>query len=342
MDADLSTPLLIEEALASAARLRVAWPWLAEALIPGTVTVVERTQDPRDVIRDRDEHRRDREAAFAATKAGIVPSGPHPAALRIAPVNARAKISADVRQLAETLWTSARGEVLAVFADPTTRTTAGRCRRCAGVGWLPDPAPALDVPPADRAPECLVCRSTGPCPCGTGVGVQPPVCPACESRGNVPTGIACVVCRAVEPCRCDLADAVMTVGLRVILDVLPSVTDADIAAEALRVLDRSDHWARRVAGVGEDRRIIKAPCPACGRRGDFYAEVSDTDRRKWVVRCDWAGCFCLGAGCSCGRPVRYRGRRHLWPAAEWNALAEKLGVDLVNIGARRVKPRSPA
>ncbi len=115
-------------------------------------------------------------------------------------------------------------------------------------------------------------------------------------------------------------------SLLVLLDVLPRIPDAGLVGDVLKTLDWADHRARAVAGVGEDRRLIKAPCPACGRRGDLVAEVSDPDPGNWVARCDSPLCLCTGGGCGCQRPVRKVGRRHLWPAGEWAALAELLGV----------------
>lgn len=319
-DVDLSLPLLLDEAKASAVRLKEAWPWLGEMLEPGTVTVVERNPDLRNADIDEAEHWKDQAARFRSVQAGIVPSGPHPSAIRVGAASARRQIMEDVCDVAEALWRSVNVDttidLIVLAIDPTTRVREKRCDRCCGEQLLPRPADDDGKAPRE-------------------------VCPKCEGRGTEPTNTACMACLTLGACSCDLADAIVAVGMAVILDQLPRVTDPDVAAEAQRMLGRADERARNIAGVGEDKRIIKAPCPACGRRGDLVAEVSSLDASEWKVRCEHPGCVCRGPGCGCGRAVRWPGRKHVWPAAEWdgpNGLAKRLGVDLPGTERRAAKP----
>ena len=131
-----------------------------------------------------------------------------------------------------------------------------------------------------------------------------------------------------------MTDAVTAVALDAVARALPVLTVVDRAADTLRVLERSDEAARRVLGLGEDWRVIKAPCPACGRR-DLHAEVSSPRRDEWSVTCRAEMCACEGPGCGCGRPVRYRGRRHRWPVREWWGLADRIGVDPAELAGLR-------
>lgn len=86
-----------------------------------------------------------------------------------------------------------------------------------------------------------------------------------------------------------------------------------------RALTQADRTARAAAGVGTDRRLLKAECPSCGRRS-LAAEIGSPKPAEWAVICT-RDCRCQGVTCGCKRPVRYPGARHTWPEREWSALA---------------------
>jgi hypothetical protein len=93
-----------------------------------------------------------------------------------------------------------------------------------------------------------------------------------------------------------------------------------------RDLGQADHQARTACGVGTDRRLIKAECPACGRRS-LAAEIGSPKPDEWAILCVRPDCRCRGAECACKRPVRYPGPRHIWPEKEWAALGKLLNQD---------------
>lgn len=301
---------LVDEALAALGRVVEAWPWLADVRVPGRGPVLERRMDPREEPRVGEAHRRDRAAALAAARRGLTGAGPHADAARVAPVAARAFVAHELRLLLERL--AGEGAVFAVL-DPASRRLTARCRWCHGsrvvgmpTGW------AWDWP------------------------ADPPECPLCLGTGEVPAAVRCVACGSVTVCDCDHADAVVSQAAPLLRKQIRAIVDDETAGDALRVVERCDRAARRAAGVAEDRRVIKAPCPACGRH-ELYAEVSSVDRSAWVVRCGYYGCACAGPACGCGRPVRWPGRRHLWPAREWDGpsgLARLLGVPLPGANVR--------
>lgn len=296
---------LADEAVAALARLRQAWPWLAQARLPGvpsTVALVERHLSPTAEAVEADHVRRDRQAGLLAVRSGVVPTGPIRAPARVGALKARAAIQHDVRRLADRLQ-----DAVGALNVPARRAEA--CPWCRGQGVALRPAdwdPAWHWP--DRSPTCSMCGGYRQC------------CPTCRGYG---------------PCGCDDTDLVVMAALDVTAAALPHLLHPEQAADACRVLERCDKQARRVLGLAEDRRVIKAPCPACDRRGELVAEVTSQNRDEWSVTCVSQLCTCSGPGCGCGRPVRWRGRRHRWPAREFPALAELLGVDLQALGWQR-------
>lgn len=310
--------VLVDEALATLERVREAWPWLAEVRLPGKGSPIERRMDPREEARANEAYRRDRAAALLSAKQGRTGAGPHADAGRVGPIAARAFVAHELRRLTERMLTAAAGgPVEFQVMDPASRRRTTRCAWCHGTGWLPPPAGWAWKWPA-----------------------EPLQCPRCLGHCEAPAHTPCTVCGVLAACECDHADAVVHLALELLGDLIPGTVDNEAAMDALRVLERCDRAARNAASVAEDRRVIKAPCPACGRR-ELFAEVSSIDRSAWVIRCASYSCACAGAGCSCGRAVRWPGRRHLWPAREWDGpdgLAARLGVDLP--GTARVLPRS--
>jgi hypothetical protein len=284
---------LITEARAALYRLRTAWLWLAEARIPGpeapTVAVPDRRQH---VLQARaEQHWHDRAAKIEAIKAGRRPSGTRPAAARVGVTDARTEVSRLVAGLAARLWEYAHPseDIVWPVLDYHTVWLAGLCPTCQGTGW--------------RAPPPWWRKTT------------PPVCESCDGHGR--TGRT----HAIDP-----ADQLVALSLGLIIELLPVVRDPEQAADAVRTLDRCDRTARRVANAGEHRIAIAAPCPACNSR-DLWAETSSPRREEWTVRCESQLCVCRGPGCRCCRPVRWRGRRHLWPAEEWADLADLIGAE---------------
>lgn len=292
---------LIDEARAALGRLRSAWLWLAEARIPGpehpTVTVPDTRHH---VLAARaEQHWHDRAAKVEALRAGRKPSGHRAAAARVGVTDARKEVADAVARLAARLWEYMHpgNDVVWPVLDYRTIPLGGRCVECGGTGW--------------RAPPPWWRKTT------------PPACAACDGHGTVTRT------HATDP-----TDQLVALSLHLITDMLPAVTHPEVAADALRVLDRADRQARKVANAGEHRVPIAAPCPACGSR-DLWAETSSPRREEWTVRCEAPLCVCHGPGCSCGRPVRWRGRRHLWPAEEWDApggLSERIGARLPDGG----------
>jgi hypothetical protein len=313
-------------------RLRTAWPWLAEARVPGPDTPTVTPPDRREHIQHvrAEQAAKDRRAKQLALSGGTgpdaavnpaargiptVPPGAHPDAARADPIAARAEIADTIARLADRLWVALeapegdRSITWPVVGAGRVHTTAD-CRTCHGTGATPKPRwwpPGQPWPPDDgEAPPCRHCRG-----------------------GSV---------RHTH--YLDHADILMSVALGLLKDLLPRVNDPDRAADALRALDRCDRTARRAARAGEHRIHIKAPCPACGAR-DLWAETSSPNREEWTVRCEYLDCSCRGPGCPCNRPVRWRGRRHMWPAEEWDGprgLAAVIGVGLPELDQPE-KPR---
>jgi hypothetical protein len=291
---------LVVEARCALGRLRTAWPWLAEARIPGpempTVSVPDRREHVMEARAETYWH--DRNAKFEALRAGRKPSGHRAAAARVGVTDARRTIPDQVARLAARLWEYVHPgrDIEWPVLDYRTVALSGPCTDCKGTGWRP-------APPWWR-------RTT------------PPSCPSCGGEGHVTRT------HATDP-----TDQLMALSLALITDLLPSVRHPEAAADALRVLDRADRTARKAANAAEHRIHIHAPCPVCGNR-DLWAETSSPRTEEWTVRCESHMCVCRGPGCSCGRPVRWRGRRHLWPSEEWGipgGLADRLDGSLPDL-----------
>lgn len=281
---------LIVEARAAVGRLRTAWSFLAEARIPGPETPTVAVPDRREhVLAARaDQHAADRDAKFEALRAGRKPSGSRAAAARVGVTDARAQVADQVAKLAARMWEYAHPaqDVQWPVLDNTTVPLTSVCVRCQGTGW--------------RAPPPWWQRIT------------PPVCEACDGERVTHTTTAL-----------DPTDQLVALSLALIVEVLPEIRHPEAAADAVRTLDRADRTARKVANAGEHRVPIPAPCPACDSR-DLWAETSSPRREEWTIRCEAQMCVCHGHGCPCGRPVRWRGRRHLWPSEEWGELADRI------------------
>lgn len=317
---------LTGEALAALGRLRKAWPWLSQVRVPGRYVPVLRPPDERESTRARarEQWAKDRHAAYEAIKAGRKPTGPHADAARIGPIAARARIAVDVAAAAGRLLEHRGVSTRSVVLQPAGYGMSTECRACSGTGQTPPPRwwPAgKDWParPASWPPDLH-----GP--------VHLPPCRHCRG-GRVAVAVVF-----------DQADAVVVTGLEIVAALLPEVTDELVAAEVLRTLDRAALLAHRVCGVDEDRRWLDAVCPACTRR-NLHVEVGSINRAEWSITCAHPLCRCKGPGCKCGRPrsVAVEGRRHLWPAAEWDGptgLARRLGVDLP--GTQRYEPDETA
>jgi len=294
---------LAGEAIAALGTVRRLWPQLAAARMPGTPGIdalVLRDVSERQAAVEDDQVRRDRRAAAEALRGGTTPSGQHAAPLRLGPLGARTLVVRTVRDLAGRLFADrlARG-VPAAVTDPAMRRDATACPWCAGTGRAQRPAGWV-----------------GPWP------KRPPSCGLCGGHGGW-----CTLCTG-RACHCDLSDAVMAACLTIVGDALPTLVTVEPAAAAATALGRAE--AATLAALGErevDLRVIAAPCPACGRR-DLRANVSSPIRHEWSVVCRSPLCVCTGPGCGCGRPVRYDGRRHRWPADEFADLADRLGVPL--------------
>jgi hypothetical protein len=312
---------LVGEARTALARLAEAWPWLADMAVPGpqAPTPAAYVTDTQRRI-EADQIRKDREAAFIAVQNGKIPT-PHPDAARPGPVAARGTVVDLVRRLTEKLWADHRGgENLAwPVTDPTTRPIMIGCWYCASEGHTM----IVDEHRLPGEPDFV----DGPCP-------------LCRGQCQLANLTPCWVCRRVGPCRCDLADAVMSIAGDILGHELGLVADPEVASSALAVLEKANDISRRAARVDAAEIHLRAACPACDRR-ELVADVSALDPSHWLIRCRSDMCRCDGAGCPCGRLVRYRGRPHRWPAEEWGGeqgLAARLGVDLRAL--RRKQARS--
>lgn len=323
---------LTAEALAALGRLRTAWPWLAEARIPGPEAPTVASPNRREVIDRirREQHVKDRAARLRALSGGAgpdvstslatrgvasAPLGAHGDAARTAPIAARREVAEMVVRLADRLdqfvhpARQPRRIVWPVISDATVYGE-GRCRTCSGTGYAAQPHwwPTAELWPPARDPEE---------PGGSRIPAGTPLpCHACAGHG-----------RTHQAVYLDASDVLVAAALRMIAGHLRTLSDVDVAADAARTLGRADRVARTGARAGEHRIHIKAPCPACGAR-DLWAEVSSPEREEWFVRCESRLCACRGPACACGRPVRYRGRRHHWPSTEWASLSRQLGVAL--------------
>jgi hypothetical protein len=288
------------DALGGVGRLRRLWPWLGEARLPGrpgSHVLLERRMSAAAERVEAEQVRRDRRAKFLAIRAGKTPLGPGSAPLRLAAVRARASIAGQIR----TVGARVHAELPARLADPTLRRPAAPCLWCHGAG--------VARVPAGWAPWAWPAR--------------PPACALCGGHGSL-----CTVCGAVGGCYCDLADVVVDACLDAIAAALPALADPVAAEAAAGGLNAAADLACATLGLRDvDMRVIKAPCPACGRR-DLWADVASPKRQEWSVVCRSELCRCDGPGCGCGRPVRWPGRRHRWPAAEFQPLADRLGVTL--------------
>lgn len=295
---DDAARFLVGEATATLGRVRTNWPALSDARYPsapGPHARPQRYRAPQHHQAEDRQVRRDREAAFEAVRAGRVPSGPKPAPGRVDIISVRASVADDLRRLADRLAEGVLGGRVSVH--------------------LPDAQP------------CTWCQGTGEAlmPAGWVPWAWPDHPVSCSRCGG--HGYACTVCTAVASCGCDRSDVVVHAAMAVVAAALPLVDDHHRAADACRVLERSDKTVRRALGLAEDYRRLPVPCPACGYR-DLCAEVSSPRRQEWSVACGAESCVCRGPSCGCGRPVRYRGRRHRWPWEEFPALIERVGVDV--------------
>jgi hypothetical protein len=315
---------LVSEALIAIHRLRTAWPWLAELTAPGART--ERPTRPpvegrRAEIREAEWHR-DRTAAYLATKARRVPGGVKPTAAAIGPVQVRASVTDDIARLADRLYRHVAGDTDRLEWPVLDHQTVGVhtvCRVCNGTGEMPKPRWWGDL--------------NGPWP---PTGPKPLSKHAREEAATRPLAPRCTACQdgIVHTTETLLAaDRLLYTAIGLISSLLQDLDSQDAAADALRTLDRCDRAVREAVGAQEDRRSIPAPCPCCRQR-TLYAEVSSPDPEGWVIRCSHPGCKCAGGRCACRRPARFKGRRHMWPAAEWHTpggLADLLGIDLPDL-----------
>lgn len=293
---------------AAIGRLRRLWPWLGEARIPGRPAahlLLERRLSADGERIENEQVRRDRRAAALAVLHGRAPLAATPAPVRLGPVRARARVAATIRAAGGRI--GARLPV--ALRDPSLHRPMRLCRWCAGSGMAARPA---DWPAAAAWP--------------TGV-----TCGLCGGYGEV-----CAICETAGGCHCDLADVVVDACLDAIAArvtaaaaaaLAGNIADDEVNAEgAVHMLNGAANLACNILGLREvDMRVIKAPCPACDRR-ELWADVASPNPDEWSVVCRSPLCVCGGAGCGCGRPVRWAGRRHRWPAAEFHALAERLGV----------------
>lgn len=312
----------LAEAAAHLAALRQAWPWLAAYRFPGSPAARhERPLDPTVEAARAEQWRKDRLAAAEAVRSGRVPSAPHAAPAGLAAVHARARIAADIAALTATVLRACELPTVRPVIRVGTHVVVGACVRCHGTGHTPPPRwwPADQVWPPRPAnlPDDLPWTP------------QPVPCRYCRDG------------QAVTVVAWDLADAIMTTAVGLLADLLPRVTDPDLADRARTVVERCARLARATVGVDtEDLRRLPARCPACGLR-ELHAEVSSPDETDWSVRCLHPHCRCVGPGCGCGRAVRWPGRRHRWGVTEWsgpNGLAARLGVDLAALAQNRLGP----
>jgi hypothetical protein len=311
-----------DEAYAALGRFRAAWSWLGEALHPAApgprpARPVRPVDEPTAAARAA-RYRYERAAHLDQIRRGNKGTAARAAPAHLGAVEARARITADVAELASRCWTYAHGDglVLTVAEMPSTSP----CPWCHGAGHAlrPDDWPA-------------------PAPYGAGtVGEWPsaPIpCSLCRGRTVVPGPHRCQACGApAGRCPCDRADVVVALSLSAVtglVDLLTSEALADIA----ETLDDCARHAEGVAGAGRDlRRLPGNPppeCPVCGSR-ELHAEVSSPDPREWSIRCAGPDCRCHGKDCPCTIGTdRRKDRRHVWPARVWDGpdnLAALLGV----------------
>lgn len=295
---------LAADALAALGRVRRVWPWLAEARlpgVPGTAALVERQMSVQAERVEADQVRRDRKARTIALRNGLVGlSGPMAPPARLIAVRARQQVAAHVRGVAGRLGVTQGLMLPQALADPSLSRTTSACPWCHGTGTAQRP-PGWQWHWPDPAPSCSLCGGHAR---------------SCDTCGQFGAG----------GCHCDVADVVVDACLDAVSAALPVTGDPDVVAWCANVLGRADRIARTALGLSEvDLRIIKAPCPACGRR-DLRADVASPKRHEWSVACHSPLCRCAGPGCGCQRPVRWEGRRHRWPAHEFADLAALIGV----------------
>lgn len=288
------------DAAAALGRLRRTWPWLSDARAPGrpgTHVFTERRMSPEQERIENAMVRRDRRAKHLALREGKVPPGPHPVPIRLGAVRARVRVAGQIRAVAADLAALPTG-----LADPGVARRTLRCAWCAGTGITP-------APPATWYH-----------------GGWPSPAPACWLCGG--WGALCATCGALGGCTCDLADVIVIACLDRIGAAVTALNDPGRSAAVASALDVAADTVCAALGLADvDLRVIKAPCPACDRR-DLWADVASPRRQEWTVLCRSPLCRCKGPACGCGRPVRWRGRLHRWPAAEFNFLADRLGVRL--------------
>lgn len=286
-------------------RIRRVWPWLGEARLPGRAgahMLLERRLSATAERIENEQARRDRRAKLIALQTGRTPLAPFAAPVRLGPVGARGRIAGQLRAVGGRLGARLPGPL----RDPAVSGPLRSCPWCVGTGRTQRPA-----------------GWAGPWP------AQPISCGLCGGYGQL-----CTVCGTAGGCFCDLADVVVDAGLDAIAAALAAVADEATAAHAARALNAVADVACTALGLVEvDLRVIKAPCPACGRR-DLWADVASPKEIEWSVSCRARLCRCTGPGCGCGRPTRWAGRAHRWPAEEFPALAARLGVDLPPGAAR--------
>lgn len=286
------------DAVGGVGRLRRVWPWLGDARMPGRPgahLLLERRLSAGAERVEAEQVRRDRRAKYLALRAGKTPLAPFAAPVRLGAVRARQSIAGQLRVVAAQV-----GAVLPHrLADPSLARAQAVCRWCAGSGVARRPAGWVGGWPG-----------------------EPVACGLCGGYGRV-----CRVCATAGGCYCDLADVVVDASLDAITTAVGGVADERVVFAAATALNQAADQACAALGLRDvDMRVIKAPCPACGRR-DLWADVASPREAEWSVQCRSPLCQCTGPGCGCGRPTRWAGRRHRWPAAEFHALAATLGVD---------------
>lgn len=309
----------IAEAVGRLTELREAWPWLTAFREPGTPSYSHERSIADAAQRARAEQwRKDRVAAAEAVRSGKVPSAPHAAAASLSAVHARARIAADIAALTAKVLHACEQPTVRPVIRQGTHVIVGACAECKGTGltlpprWWPDGEP-WPARPADHP----------------------------DTEPWIPDPVPCRHCHAGEAVTTvafDLPDAIMATAVGLLADLLPRVTDPDLAETAKVTLDRANRLARATVGVDtEDLRRLPARCPACGLR-ELHAEVSSPDEMNWSVRCLNEHCRCVGPDCGCGRAVRWPGRRHRWGVTEWSGpdgLAARLGVDMAALAQGR-------
>lgn len=245
---DPATRIATDQAIISLGRLREAWPWLADAAVPGPTAWTERplSDDARAALDRLVAAERGDRIQLARDKLTPAPATAAPA--RIAPLDARAAILALADEIA---W----------------RITNDLRRR---------------MRPGQLGPT-LTYRQTG----------------------------------TTTDQRAQAALDYLAVGLR-------AVDRLVTADHARRTLDAADRLARAAAGAGPDTRLLKAECPACGRRAALRADIGSPNQNEWGITCIAPGCRCRGIGCPCNQPSRYPGARHIWPHREWEQLGRLL------------------